>query len=333
MENAARCPACGAEIAPGGACPRCAIAVPGERPPPDPRIAEGEPPRPPLEVVGPAAPLPPPLATAWLRVQGALTVLHVGVILGFVGGLVLAVGFAVPLLEQAGRRGGAPGSPVAPAVGPLLTLAALAVLVGWVVRLVGQCLACAVPEESGGRGWAVGSVVCGLASLLAGVLAVVVLVFAVVGALGDVHHPEILPGPEGGPGRSPLLPVVAVVLLVGSGLAALAEVVCVALFLRAVAGHFGAKPLARRAGEYARFFATFAVVLFAFNFFSGYLLRLLPGDPETKARMIPILLVVEMGCFLILAAQFLGLIRETRDTVARARGAGNPPVDATQPSR
>jgi hypothetical protein len=115
------------------------------------------------------------------------------------------------------------------------------------------------------------------------------------------------------------VPRYALFLLLGSGLAAVAEVVCVALFLRAVARFLGAKLLARRAGEYARFFVTFTALLFALNYFSGYLLRLAPGDPESKSRMVPVLLVVELACFLILAAQFLGLVKDTRDTVERAR--------------
>jgi len=328
MDNAAHCPSCGAELAPQGACPRCAITAPGERPPPDTHIAPGEPAPPPPELAPGLAALPAPaLSTGWAGVQNALTVLHVGLVLGFLGSLALVIGFAVPLLEVAG---GHKGAPVATWVGPLMTVGGLAFLAGWVIRLVGQCTACSTPAESGARGWALRSMAFGLISLIAGVLATAMLVFAVGGVDGGLE------GAKGGQVQPQAVPGRAVFFLMGfglaalvaSGLAALAEVVCLALCLRAVARFLGASLLARRAGEYARFFVTFAVMLFALNVLSGFLLGAIPGDPETKARMVPILLVMEMVCYLILAAQLLGLVRETRDTVAHARigtPAGQPP--------
>jgi hypothetical protein len=216
----------------------------------------------------------------------------------------------------------------------LLLLGGGFVVMGWVVNLTGQCIACAVPDGAQARGWAVGAVVFGLLSRgIVGLTVLLALAF-LRGQPGaaPLKDPEALEQPQEAapPARSPPTGLAWV------GLASLAagvvEVVCVSLFLRAVARFFGEKRLARRAGEYARFFATFTALICALNYFSGYILRALPGDLESKVRMVPVVIVMEMVCVLILFAQFLSLVGDTRDAVARSLGKGDSPPAAADPS-
>jgi hypothetical protein len=316
MDNPAHCPACGAVLSEGSPCPRCAITLPRPRPAPATQIVAGEPSPSPPPLVPEA-----PLSRAWLTAQSALTVLHIGLVIEFLGKLAIGVALAIPLLEFASKPAAAPQPSIPAAVLVLAALGALAVPAGWVVVLVGEQIAGGTPSEAGARGRARGAWRFGVIGKGLTLLGVLLLV-----------HAWVLPGPRADDGAGTVPSGVSGpliwVLVLGGALASVAEVVCAALYLRAVARYFGANLLARRAGEYARFFPTFTAVLFAANYFSGYLVRVLPGDLETKARMVPILLVVEMGCFLILAAQLLGLVKETRNTVARALGKPTDPPAA-----
>jgi hypothetical protein len=256
---------------------------------------------------------------AWAAAQGALTVLHAGLVVTFLGSLAIAVALAAALLRQASGPASGDGSAVPGWASLLQGLGALALLAGSVVYLVGQCMACAAPAEAGARGWAVGALVAGLVSRLLAGLAVLLFVLAFLSGASAAAGPDGLFEAERA-ARPVLVPRFLWLVVLASGLAGVAEVVHVALFLRALAQVLGEKVLARRAGEYARFFATFTVGIGLLNYFAVPLLALIPGDPDTKLRLIPVAIIGELICFLILFGQFLALVRDTRDAVVRARG-------------
>jgi hypothetical protein len=262
-------------------------------------------------------------------------VLHVGLLVGFLGSVALTIGLAFPMLGIASASPGAPPVTLPGLAQVLIGVGGLAVLVSWVVSLIGQCLCCAAPAEAGARGWAASAVAFGVLSGLLIVLAVLLAMFSAQGRTEAVAKADDFPAgqPQEAIPRRPLPPQLLWLMVCG-GVAALAEVVCLGLFVRALARFLGERRLAQRAGECARFFVTFTLVVAALNYFSGDLLAALPGEMETKVRMIPLLLVVELVCFLILYAQLLGLVKETRDMVVRGRAAGNGAVEhRPQPTR
>jgi hypothetical protein len=317
METRIQCPACGVTTAldPSGAgegwrCPACSADLPG---PPDERITQRRRPK--------AAALPavgerpaPPLAPAWGAVGAGLELIHTGLLVGFLGAVAAAVVEVLPLFREPA------GAPAADSwLGLLLPASGLAFVVCWLLTLVGQCVGCAAPTKSGAGGWAAGAAVANLMIVLLGGLAVVLL----AGALSAAGAPDSKGlGAPAGAADGLLVIVAAVWLALGSGLAGLAEVACTVLFLRAVAGFFNRPSLAQRLGHYLRFFLTFLVVLLVVSVGAGLLLGLAPGDPATKLRVLPFLLVVGLVCFLILYAELIGLVKETRDAVVGRRGPG-----------
>jgi hypothetical protein len=251
--------------------------------------------------------------------------------MAFVGSLAGAVALAGALLPQASGPPGVGGAAPDWAV-PVQGLGALALLAGSVVYLVGQCMACVAPAEAGARGWAIGALVSGLVSRLLAVLFVVLLVFAIVSDAGGAPaDPDGIFGRVERVARPAPVPWLVLLVALASGLASLTEVVHVALFLRALAKILGEKMLVRRTGEYARFFATFTVGIGLLNFFAGPLMALIPGDLDTKLRLIPVAVIGEMVCFLILFGQFLGLVRDTRDSIAHACGGTSGPGESSSP--
>jgi hypothetical protein len=249
-----------------------------------------------------------------------LNVLHTGLVMTFVGSLAIAAALAAALLRQASGPAGGDGSAAPNWASLLQGLGALAILAGSVVYLVGQCMACAAPAEAGARGWAIGALVAGLVSRLLAGLAVLLVVLAFLsGASAAAGGKDGLFEAERA-ARPALGPLFLWLVFLASGLAGLTEVVHVALFLRALAQVLGEKMLARRAGEYARFFVTFSVGIGLLNYFAVPLLGLIPGDLDTKMRLIPVAIIGELICFLILFGQFIALVRDTRDAVTRARG-------------
>jgi hypothetical protein len=321
MDNAARCRSCGAVLPAGSPCPHCGITTsPAPPPPTDARITSAGPEPSQALPLAEEVPVRAALSPAWAAAQGALTVLHAGLVVTFLGSLAIAVALAAALLRQASGPAGGDGSPV-PDWAPLLQgLGALAILAGSVVYLVGQCMACAAPTEAGARGWAIGALVAGLVSRLLAGLALLLLVLAFLsGASAAAAGPDDLFEAERAARPAPVPRFLWLVAL-ASGLAGLTEVVHVALFLRALAQVLGEKVLVRRAGEYARFFVTFTVGIGLLNYFAVPLLALIPGDLDVKMRLIPVALIGELICFLILFGQFIALVRDTRDAIARVRG-------------
>jgi hypothetical protein len=246
--------------------------------------------------------------------------MHAGLVVGFCGALAAAAVQVVALLREPAPAGANPGVPWLDLV---LPASGLALLACWLLTLQGQCAGCAAPAEAGASAWAAGAAVAKLLNVLLGGLAVALLLdalpaaAALAGPAGD--------GLGGTPGAAlrPLPLVLGFWLALGSGLAGLAELACTVLFLRAVAGFFERPSLAQRLGGYLRFFLTFLVVFVVFSVGAGLLLGLVPGDPATKRRMLPILLTTEILCFLVLFAQLIGLVKETRDAVAGGGAQGS----------
>jgi hypothetical protein len=240
-----------------------------------------------------------------------MAVMHAGLNVAFLASflIVLAVVMALP-----GSASGAFAAFVVLALGPVGCLA------GGFVTLVGQAAACSAPAETRARGWAVGSLVLGLCSRAFGGAAVLLAAFHLVAPQGGADFPRFLP--------------LTWVALAGSALAGLAEVVYLALFLRALAIFLGEELLARRAGDYARFSVTFTAVIWAANGSYGILQLAFPDRLASVVPFIPAVVLVELVCFLILFADFVSLIQDTRRAVARARtNAGAPAGQVPQPGR
>jgi hypothetical protein len=264
------------------------------------------------------------ISPRWQTVRTGLAVLHAGLVLTLLGTLAILVTVVGPMLQE--HNGPRPDPPEGDRWMGLLFLGGiLAAAVGWLLTLVGQCIALATPEARA-RGWGIAAVVCNLLSKLLAAFAVLLF----VAFLQLAAAPEIL-GRQRQPGNAIALalPVGFTLLVVGSGVASLAEVVCVALFVRALGQFFSRQALVRRAGSFACFAVTFTVIVVGLNFLAGYLLAKYPRDPQFNIQMARVLLIGESVCFLIVFGQFIGLVKEGRDAVDLALGI-SPRADAPE---
>jgi hypothetical protein len=247
----------------------------------------------------------------------------------FFGSLGVGAGLAIPLLERASDPAGAGAHGLPRGAVLLLVLGILVVLGGSVVTLTGQSVACTRPAVAPARPWALSSLALGVISRLLGGFALVLFALTLIAAEGA-------PVPVGGRFLERLwraaepvpFPGLFGCMGVAGGLAGLAEVVYLACYLRALAQGCGEERLARRVVEYIRFLVTFLIMLVVGSALLVPLLALLPGEPEFKTGLVRVAVVGGLICLLILFAQFIGLVRDTRDAIAR----GNAPGPGGQPA-
>src|SRR5262249_17918059 len=108
----------------------------------------------------------------------------------------------------------------------------LGLLGSFILLVVGRCMACLVPSESGAKGLAIGSIACmALAVALVGAFVVVLIA-------------------DAGGRRGPQTAVLGVALLIAALLLALGAHILYLLFLRGVAAYLGNRELAGRVIAY-----------------------------------------------------------------------------------
>ncbi|HYT89844.1 MAG TPA: hypothetical protein VEL76_14135 [Gemmataceae bacterium] len=280
---------------------------------PEERIAAQLTPSPPLpEAPAPAGLVPPD----WNKASRGLGWTHVGLQLGFFGALAIVLGTLVLLFQQ--HASGPPREPSLLATllvwGGLLTI-----LPAGLVVLVGEAQLCMGPTDCGVRGWAIATFILGLLGKLLALLAAGALFVALQQPHGPQLHdfgpPEPMPPPFA-------LWFIWQLAIAAAAVANLGETVLLTLTLRALALAADNPKLAQRALAFARFFVPFVLVLAALHFLSGPLLQLLPEHPhtpDTKTQVASVLLIGELVCLLVLMAQFVRLVSDTRDGVASAR--------------
>jgi hypothetical protein len=168
---------------------------------------------------------------AWGTVRAGLALTFIGSLLAFISFFVL---IAVMLSVQARLQGG----------GALPVLVVMYASLGWVAGIIlcfsGACMSSAAPQNSGAKGWGIGTCIFSLLSLA--LFAVVVLVAINVIEQREKQEKEknliVLGDPRLTPPREPFSPQEA--RLIGYGFQGTWHlgVICYVLFLRAIASHF-----------------------------------------------------------------------------------------------
>jgi predicted Zn finger-like uncharacterized protein len=213
------------------------------------------------------------------------------------------VGTMLPLIVTAAIAGnlekrGQPPGPEQAAVGVIALGLVCVLLLLAVLYYIGMCLCCGAPAESGAKGRAITAVV------LSGIFVVViffVIVFVILNAIGARQQ-----------GREPITPGMAVVIgLIFTGFL-VAIFIYRMLFHRAVALHFGNRPLGRAALFYL--FTYLAVTVL------GVMLTIITADPPgNPAAGLTVLFNLLTNTALLV--WFLVILRRTRTTiVAGVRG-------------
>jgi hypothetical protein len=247
------------------------------------------------------------LAPSWGTARAGLSVVNIGLI-------IYLVAFVIYVLTQVlivtTARGGGPGAngllAVATAVAIVFVLAALALLILWFVG-VGMC--CATPSESGGKGLAVGSLICSVLSIVLG-LALVVFAIALAGSRR--------PGSQGD----------AILLLVIGGAAGIVAFVGFVLFLfylRAVASYFGNSGLAVNVIVYLIVTILFILGVVAAILILGAVIfeSLFRGNPNVGlARAALIFMIAIPVVEILLLAWLTYLVGATRTSIPTPRPYG-----------
>jgi hypothetical protein len=174
---------------------------------------------------------------AWGTVRAGLALTFVGSLLAFISLFVLA---AVMLSVRARLQGGA----------ALPVLVLMCASLGWVAGLIlvvsGACMTSAAPQNSGAKGWGIGTCIFALLTLV--LFAVVVLVGINVIEQREKQEKEnnliLLGEPRLGPAREPFSPQEARLIVYGFEGTWLLGVICYWLCLRAIASHFRREGLA-----------------------------------------------------------------------------------------
>jgi hypothetical protein len=165
---------------------------------------------------------------AWGTVRSGLALTFIGSLLAFISLFVLV---AVMLTVQARLQGGA-ALPVL-----VLMYASLGMVAGLILGISGACMTSAAPQNSGAKGWGIGT--CIFALLTLALFAVVVVVAINVIEERDKDKKGILfADPRLTPPREPFSPQEARLIGYGFEGTYLLGVICYWLCLRAIASHF-----------------------------------------------------------------------------------------------
>jgi hypothetical protein len=243
------------------------------------------------------------LAPSWGTVRAGLTVLNTGLIIFLVALVIYILCFVMLLATARGGGGGRGLEAIVVAVSFVLGLSALALIILWFVG-VGMC--CASPSESGGKGLAVGSLICSVLSIVIAVGALVVLI-------------ALASGPRGGRAQE------AIMTLIIFGVAWITSFVGFILFLffmRAVAVFFGNNGLAMSIIAYFIVLMLFVVGGIALAFLMGAagVESLLPrGANAAGAMLFPIVSIVGE---LLMLAWLTYLVGATRSSIPAPRPYG-----------
>lgn len=245
-----------------------------------------------------------PLAPGWNIVKIGLSLMYWGVVSIFIAILVYVAFALVAAGILAGGMGQANGPPLA-LLGVLAMVIIGAMAIAGIVYIIGQCLCCAVPPESGARGLAIGSVACLLLLIVLGV-GFFCMSFTLV-------RRQVQPGPgmAFAPDAAAPLWLFFLAMLVLIGLYATGHTLFV-LFVRRTASYFDNGPLVQSTVGYLVLY----YVLMGLNLFLTLIQAVLrdPGVAPLFGCLGLIMLIVG----LILLVWYLRLIAGTRDTINNA---------------
>jgi hypothetical protein len=231
--------------------------------------------------------------SGWQVVRYALTLEYIAMVImvcAYAGMLLMqcVAGMANPGAGPGGGQG------ALLFVGCLALVLALGILGAFILMIVGRCMACLVPAESGAKGLAIGSIASiGLAVVLG--MALVVAAFSTPG--------------------SPQSTVLLLALLIATVLVALAAHILYLLFLRGVAVYLGNRSLAGRVIAYLVASLVLLVVSVGIFFLLIRAMMVMPGrDPRGIQIMMNLVQgVVGLG----MMGWYVNLVAQVRDTVAQ----------------
>jgi hypothetical protein len=241
------------------------------------------------------------LSPGWGTARAGLTVINTGLTIFLVAFLAF-LGTAVLSLLMARGGGGMGGRNPMEAIGPAVTivlgLSEIALVILW---FVGVGMSCATPGESGGKGLAVGSLICSVLTLLLGLVA---LLFIIV----------LASGPHGGGPDRNILP------LVMAGFASLIGLVAFILFLfylRSVASFFGNNGLAANIVTFFIVTLLFLVGMIGVSVLAGLreVDQLFAGRVGAAGAVL--MPIVILAVYVLLLGWFIYLVSATRTTIPR----------------
>lgn len=183
-------------------------------------------------------------------------------------------------------------------LGILAGLGALAALVAMVLFVVGQCMCCAAPEESGTKGLVIGSTICLFVSLG----------LSLAGFFFSAVASEQRGAREG-------FAVIAAGFLLLAGILGIANHILFVLFLRSSARYFRNQQLAASAGTYQVLFVIFVV----FYLLALGLAIVMSADVRAGPAAGVFLVIIGIGLlvfFLVLFLYFLDLLNRAATTIA-----------------
>jgi len=244
------------------------------------------------------------LAPGWSTVASGISLMRTAMIIFIIVALVMVLFFILSLAA----RGNLMRNRQAEMLLVIFTLmGGLTGLVAIILFVVGQCMCCAAPPESGTKGQAVGSVIC----LFVGIgLGLVGFLFLIVAA------------ERVGRMRGEGVAIMAGLLWLLTTVLAIVSHALFVLFLRNVGRYFRNQQLSSGASTY----------LLMMGIFSGFLLLLVflsiimssAGRPPDQAALSVLLVILAIGLTifeLVLFLYFLDLLARTRTTIYRATEA------------
>jgi hypothetical protein len=286
MSTGATCPTCGASLFPTeiaeGRCTSCMTLLPGES---ASRAVTTDPPEARKEHQGESGPLRdddsarPKTAEGWAGMRLGLTLVYWGVVLNLICVGPLLIPF--PLLS----------------CGAFLFVG-LTVL-GSLLCLVGFILYCTIPDQSGGRGWALAGLACMLATIAAVVLLVVFANSNVFTSKGWFRIAEVI---------SALWLMAILVLTFTTSLS-------YTLVMRAAARYWGDRDLATSFVAYFIVLWVAPVGLFALGFGLAVSLRGSPVPPDLMVFLIGSSVLISV----FMSVWFLGLLNRLRHAIPSAQ--------------
>jgi hypothetical protein len=263
---------------------------------------------------------PPPdtLNPGWGLVRGGLNVFNIGMLIVLVSGAIfLILAFMTAMMAaQAVARGGIGAGPPATLIDILRAVTVvffLGAIVSVILWVIGQSMCCAAPAESGGKGLAIGALICSVVGVL-----VCIIIFFIFMSL--VNRPAFAPLPT--PGEFGLLRVFSILAFV----VWLAGNILFILFLRSVASFFENYSLATHIIVFMIVYLVITVVSFGLSFVPSIWVSL-PFQPNplglnTGAVVLSLGLIVG---FIGMLIWFVAVVSLARSVIPRATRYGRRP--------
>lgn len=241
------------------------------------------------------------LARGWSTIASGLALMRTAMIIYIVVTLVMALFL---ILTLAARNDFARNRQAEMLIGIFALVGGLTNLVAIILFIVGQCMCCAAPPESGSKGQAVGSVICLFIGIGLGLMGLMFLILAAERV-----------GRQRGEG----IAVLGVGLWLLTTALFVTSHILLVLFLRNLGRYFRNQQLASSAGTYLIMTGIFVGFL-VLGLFLSVILRA-AGRPPDQAALGALLVILTVGLAvyaLVLFLYFLGMLASARRTIARA---------------